>query len=253
MARGSTEMANDAVTPTPSTPGTHEKHAANSGCDPERTLENASPDSPPPNRPMVSAMQETPQPSNQQVRPTNWNDEPLSAVMNHIVQKHHTYCRQAIAAIEPLLAEVLRNYAEKHPELKRVKSLFAKFRSELLMHLVKEEATLFPYIARMEEAVSRKEAFPKPAYGTVANPVRMMMMEHDASSTDFKGIRQASNNYESPPDASPNYKAVYQALEELEQDLRVHSDLEDKVLFPRAVGLEGVAESIARAAETSRP
>ena len=121
------------------------------------------------------------------------------------------------------------------------------------MHLVKEEATLFPYIARMEEAVSRKEAFPKPAYGTVANPVRMMMMEHDASNTDFKGIRQASDKLSSPPDASPNYKAVYQALAELEQDLRVHSDLEDRVLFPRAVDLEGVAESIAKAAEASRP
>ena len=193
-------MANDAVTPSPTTAGTHEKNAVDSGSDSKRTPENVSPDTAQLDRPMVSAMQETPQPVDQKVRPANWNDEPLSAVMNHIVQKHHTYCRQAIAAIEPLLAEVLRNHAEKHPELKRVKSLFAKFRSELLMHLVKEEATLFPYIARMEEAVSRKEAFPKPAYGTVANPVRMMMMEHDASSTDFKGIRQASNNYESPPD-----------------------------------------------------
>jgi regulator of cell morphogenesis and NO signaling len=173
--------------------------------------------------------------------------------MNYIVQKHHKYCRQVIAAIEPLLTEVLRNHGEKHPELKRVKSLFAKFSSELLMHLVKEEATLFPYIARLEEAVGRKEAFPRPAYGTVANPVRMMMMEHDVSSTDFKGTRQASNNYGSPPDASPNYKAVYQALKELEQDLRVHSDLEDKVLFPRAVALEGVAESIAGGAKVSPP
>ncbi len=253
MAKERAEMANDAVIPSPITSGTHEKHTANSECNPETTLENASPDSSQPNRPMVSAMQETSQRSDQEIRPTNWNDEPLAAVMNYIVQKHHTYCRQAIAAIEPVLVEVLRNHGEKHPELRRIKSLFAKFRSELLMHLVKEEATLFPYIARMEEAVSRKEAFPKPAYGTVANPVRMMMMEHDASNTDFKGIRQASNNYESPPDASPNYKAVYQALAELEQDLRVHSDLEDRVLFPRAVDLEGVAESIAKAAEASRP
>ena len=253
MARESAEMTNDAVTPSPTTSRTDEKYAANSGCDPERTLENASPDSPRPNRPMVSAMQESPQPLDQEMRPTNWNDEPLFAVMNHIVQKHHTYCRQAIAAIEPLLVEVLRNHGEKHPELKLIKPLFAKLSRELLMHLVKEEATLFPYIARMEEAVSRKEVFPKPAYGTVANPVRMMTMEHDVSNTDFKGIRQASNNYESPPDAGPNYKAVYQALKELEQDLRVHSDLEDKVLFPRAVALEGVAESIAGGAKVSPP
>jgi len=176
----------------------------------------------------------------------SWTDEPLSAVMNYIVQKHHAYCRQQIAVIEPLLAEVSRVHGEKHPELKRIKSLFAKFSRELLMHLVKEEATLFPYIARMEEAVSRKETFPRPSYGTVANPVRMMMMEHDAANADFKEIRQASSNYQSPQDVSSDCEAVYQALKELEQDLLVHSDLEDKVLFPRAVALEEVGESHAK-------
>lgn len=175
------------------------------------------------------------------IRSKKWNDEPLSAVLNYIVEKHHAYCRQQIAAIEPVLAEVMRQHGEKHPELKRVKSLFAKFSIELLRHLVKEEEMLFPYIARMEEAANRGEALPRPAYGTIANPVRMMMMEHDASSEDFKQIRRASNNYECPPDATPDYQKVYQALTELEQDLQIHSDLEDKVVFPRAIALEGGA------------
>jgi len=246
-------MANEAVIPSPTTMETHEKEMANSGCDPMSELENASPGTKPPNRQASFSSREPRQSSDREISRTNLNDEPLSAVMNYIVQKHHTYCRQAIAAIEPLFAAVIKNYGEKHPELKRIRSLVTKLSGELLMHLVKEEATLFPYIARMEEAVNRKEAFPRPAYGTVANPVRMMMMEHDASNLDFKEIRQASNNYDLPPDANTDYKTLYKALEELEQDLRVHSDLEDKVLFPRAIALEGVAESIARDAKTSPP
>jgi regulator of cell morphogenesis and NO signaling len=163
--------------------------------------------------------------------------------MGYIVRKHHAYCRHAIATIEPLLSEVARQDREKYPEVRRITLLFAKFSAELLRHLVKEEDTLFPYIARMEEAASRKEVLPRPTYGTVANPVRMMMMEHEASNEDFKKIRQACNNYACPADATPNLSVLYATLKELEQDLQVHSELEDKVLFPRAVALERESES----------
>ncbi len=180
-----------------------------------------------------------------------WNDKSLAEVMGYIVQKHHKYCRQAVATIESLLADLLRQQGEEHRELKRIKPLFVKFSTELLRHLIKEEDTLFPYIARMEEAAGRGEALPRPAYGTIVNPVRMMMMEHDVSNEDFKQIRQASNNYLCPPNATPTHEKLYQALCELEQDLQVHSELEDKVLFPRAVALEKSAGSSEKSANGS--
>ncbi len=190
---------------------------------------------------------DTPQPQrDREVLLKNWNEAPLSEVMDYIVQSHHAYCRRAIATIEPLLAELLRPQEEAHHELKRIQTLFAKFSTELRRHLVKEEDTPFPCIAKMEEAVRRQQAFSRPSYGTVAHPVRMMMMEHDGAREDFRQIRQASRNYECPPDASPALKTLYQALRELEQDLQVHSDLEDKVLFPRAIALEIAAGSSAK-------
>lgn len=172
------------------------------------------------------------------VRSRNWNQEPLSDVMDYIVQKHHAFCRRAVATIEPRLADLLRQRGEDLPELKRIKALFAKLSTELLRHLVKEEDTLFPYIARMEQAASRGESLPRPSYGTIANPVRMMMMEHDVSNEDFKQIRYVTNNYECPSNSSSAHNTLYQALRELEEDLQVHSELEDKVLFPRAIALE---------------
>lgn len=194
-----------------------------------------------PGRPAPS-LQEIQQPLSEGIQPRNWDREPLSAVIGYIVQKHHAYCRHAIATIEPLLSEVARQHREKHPEVRRITLLFAKFSSELLRHLVKEEDTLFPYIARMEEAASRKEVLPRPTYGSVANPVRMMMMEHEASNEDFKMIRQACNNYACPADVAPNISVLYATLQEFEQDLQIHSELEDKVLFPRAIALEQAAQ-----------
>ncbi len=183
---------------------------------------------------------------NEEVRSMNWDQEPLTEVMDYIVQRHHSYCRHAVAAIEPLLSELYKREGEKRPALKRINSLFAKLSTELLRHLLKEEDTLFPYIARMEVAASRREALPRPTYGTIANPVRMMMMEHDATGDDFEQIRRVTNNFECPQDATPKFKELYQTLRELDQDLLVHSELEDKVLFPRAIALEETVETSAK-------
>jgi len=74
------------------------------------------------------------------------------------------------------------------------------------MHLVKEEQTLFPYIARMEEAVTRGEQFPRPPFGTVQNPVRMMVLEHDNAGAALHEMRTLSENYQIPPEGCNSLK-----------------------------------------------
>jgi regulator of cell morphogenesis and NO signaling len=46
--------------------------------------------------------------------------------------------------------------------------------------MMKEEMVLFPYIVRMEEAVIQKEPVLPPPFGSVENPVVMIMHEHDS-------------------------------------------------------------------------
>ena len=174
---------------------------------------------------------------------TGWSRERLSSLMNHIVEKHHTFCRQEVARLEPLLAKVSQVHGERHPELQRLQSLFSRMSKELLMHLVKEEQTLFPYIARMEEAVTRRERFPRPPFGTVQNPVRMMVLEHDNAGATLHEMRKLSGNYQIPPDGCNSFKALYEGLASFESNMHQHIHLENNILFPRAVAMEDAANS----------
>lgn len=79
---------------------------------------------------------------------------------------------------------------------------------------------------------------PQPPFGTIKNPVRMMMTEHDAAGDILKMMREITYDYALPENACPSFQALYFGLEELEKDLHRHIHLENNVLFPQAVKLE---------------
>jgi regulator of cell morphogenesis and NO signaling len=168
----------------------------------------------------------------------NWQAEPLSELLAHIQSTHHAYTRQEIARLGPLFDKVCSVHGGNHPELLRLRQVFSGLAEELTTHLMKEEMVLFPYILRMEEAVVAKEPLLPPPFGSVRNPVAMMMNEHDGAGAALRSMRQIGNGYAAPSDACVSFQTLYQALAAFEADLHQHIHLENNLLFPRAVEME---------------
>ena len=180
----------------------------------------------------------------------DWGNRPLASLMDHIVEKHHAFCRQEVARLTSLFQEVIARHGKDHPELKRMEALFARMAKDLQMHLVKEEQTLFPYIARVEEAVRQNAALSWPPFGTVENPIRMMVLEHDQAGDELRQMRRLSNSYTLPAGAPEPYAALYDGLRTFELDMSQHICAEDDLLFPRAIAVE--EEACAKRRPTSR-
>jgi regulator of cell morphogenesis and NO signaling len=169
---------------------------------------------------------------------TTIQTESLTELIAHIIAKHHVYTKEEMVRLTALLAKVCAAHGEPHPELLRVSELFQHLCADLQPHMLKEEMVLFPYIKGLEEAARRGGEFMRPPFGTINNPVRMMMYEHDAAGALLRELRALSNDYLVPEDACLSYRTLYEALTALEQDLHQHIHLENNVLFPRAVELE---------------
>jgi regulator of cell morphogenesis and NO signaling len=163
---------------------------------------------------------------------------PLSDLIRHILDTHHVYTREESARIQALLEKVCGKHGENHPELREVRALFLKLDADLQPHMFKEEQILFPYILRLEAASAAGSTPPFAPFGTVNNPVRMMMFEHDTAGDLLREIRAAARDFQAPDDACMSFRALYRALEDFEQDLHRHIHLENNLLFPRAVELE---------------
>ena len=103
----------------------------------------------------------------------------------------------------------------------------------------KEENILFPYITEIEYGKNGGVSVPAPMFGTVRNPVQVMMTEHDTAGDILRSIRQLSNEFTPPAEAGISFRTLYSRVEELEQDLHQHIHLENNILFPRAIEVEG--------------
>lgn len=169
---------------------------------------------------------------------TEWDTASLSALMRHIVEKHHTFCRQELTRLGALFAEALRAQARECPEIAKLQKCFAKMSSELLMHLGKEEQTLFPMIEKMEQAAACQQTLPRLPFGTIQNPIGMMVFEHDETGVDLTQMRELSMGFKMPPDADRSLQALYEGLKAFEIDMHEHVFLENYVLFPRTAALE---------------
>jgi regulator of cell morphogenesis and NO signaling len=167
----------------------------------------------------------------------DWQVAPLAAVIEHIKTTHHKYTREELARLGPLFAKVASVHGKNHPELIKMHRVFQDLAQELSGHLMKEEMVLFPYIARMEAALTSKEAVRAP-FGSVQNPVAMMEHEHDSAGNALHAMREASGAYTAPGDACISYQTLYKALAEFEADLHQHIHLENNILFPRAIAME---------------
>lgn len=165
----------------------------------------------------------------------------LAELIDHIVEKHHVFTRTEIERLRLLIEKVNNVHGQNHTELARLRSLFETLSAELEPHMMKEERVLFPYVVQMEDAMRRERTHADPPFGTVANPVRMMMLEHEAAGELLKKMREVSGNYTIPPDACISYQTLYQALDAFEKDLHQHIHLENNILFPRAVEMEGAS------------
>ena len=168
----------------------------------------------------------------------NWLVEPLAELVAHINGTHHKYTREEIARLGPLFDKVVSVHGKNHPELQHMRAAFRGLAQELTTHMMKEEAILFPYIVRMEEAVIEREPVLPPPFGSVQNPVAMMMHEHDSAGDALRAMREASAGYTPPGDACISYQTLYKALGDFEKDLHQHIHLENNILFPRAIEME---------------
>jgi regulator of cell morphogenesis and NO signaling len=169
----------------------------------------------------------------------DWQTAPLVELINHIVVTHHEYLKAELPALRKRIDKVVSVHGSRDPEtLNRMSAVFGALSEELLMHLHKEEAILFPVIGEYAAAEAQGRPVPPVPFGTVAHPIAMMEREHEGAGGALEELRHLTRNYEPPAYACSTVRALYEGLQALEADLHVHIHLENNILFPRAIALE---------------
>lgn len=169
---------------------------------------------------------------------TDYQSWPLDLLADYIEKKHHRYVQEKTLEIQPYLDKICKVHGERHPELLKIKEEFNASAGELAAHMKKEELILFPFIRKMTQAKMENIKVDAAHFGTVINPIQMMMDEHTVEGNRFRKIEELSNNYTPPQNACNTYRVSFSLLKEFEQDLHLHIHLENNILFPKAIEIE---------------
>jgi regulator of cell morphogenesis and NO signaling len=161
----------------------------------------------------------------------------LDMLIDHIVGVHHVYVKKANPTIREFVNRVKMVHGMNKPNVSEISDRFDALAEELDMHMHKEEMILFPYIKQMVEAKKEGESLIAP-FGTVMNPINMMMAEHDSAGNELEAIQKLTEDYTPPKGACATHTVSYGQLKEYADDLMRHIHLENNILFPKAIALE---------------
>jgi regulator of cell morphogenesis and NO signaling len=163
---------------------------------------------------------------------------PADLLADYIEKKHHRYVTETTPVLQQFLDKLCNVHGGRHPELFEITKQFNESAGELAMHMKKEELILFPYVRRLVTALNMGTKLDKAQFGTIENPIQVLMQEHTTEGDRFREISELSSNYTPPADGCATYKVAFQMLKEFEADLHLHIHLENNILFPQAANME---------------
>jgi regulator of cell morphogenesis and NO signaling len=163
----------------------------------------------------------------------NWSEIPLGELCDCIETTLHSQLKQELPRVGVLLYRVAEGHGERHPELCRVLELYSLFSGDLKMHMTKEEEMLFPLIRELERTGSADQE--------LFSMLERLEIEHECANQALREMRSLTRDFNPPADASDCYRAVLDALRNLENLLQEHFGIENNVLFPRVFQMQFAA------------
>jgi regulator of cell morphogenesis and NO signaling len=136
-----------------------------------------------------------------------------------------------------MMTRVVQRHGDRLPgTLLPLQETFEGLHRELIHHMLKEDAVLFPAIVDAEHAVTagRGDAA---EFAWIDQPIDVMEAEHESAGAALAAMREITRGYTPPDDACPTFRGLYFGFAELERDMHVHVHLENNILFPRAMQL----------------
>lgn len=161
---------------------------------------------------------------------TNVDGMTLTELCEHIQEAHHAYLREELSRLDFMTRKVLAVHGEHEPRLIELRKVFEGFNAEMTTHTDEEDESVFPAICELEV----KEAGERTSKLNLAETLAKMEHEHDSAGEALEKFHDLTDNFTAPEWACNTFRALYDALKQLDGNMHQHIHKENNVLFPKA-------------------
>jgi regulator of cell morphogenesis and NO signaling len=160
----------------------------------------------------------------------DWRAAPVADLVAHIQHRYHDPLYVDLPRLAAMARKVEQRHGSRHPHmLGPLREAVESIERDLVRHIGREDAVLFPDIVA---SATSAECTPPP---TLVDALATMEHEHRRTAEAFQQIRTLTRGYQPPNGACATFRGLFYGLSALEHQMRLHTHLEDDVLFPRAL------------------
>lgn len=162
---------------------------------------------------------------------------PIEVLVAYLKRKHYYFLRQEL----PFLANIISGI---NPDLQYsalmadLRIMFPLFVEDFIHHIHEEENRLFKRIELLQDVEAGSYSLVDALKILERDPVHLLADAHEVHDDEMEGIRKLTSDYTLSQDAPLTMKVLYHELQNFETELIVHAQIEDELLFPKAIQLE---------------
>ena len=141
-------------------------------------------------------------------------------LVEHIIARYHEVHRAQLPELIRMARRVEAVHRDNPNTPHGLADALETMEQELLMHMHKEEAVLFPMLRAGGNSF-------------MSQPIAMMRHEHNDHGEALEHLARLTNDITPPMGACNTWRALYTGLAQLREDLINHIHLENNILFPQ--------------------
>lgn len=161
---------------------------------------------------------------------------PVNIIVEYLKHTHFIFIKERL----PYLNKLINNLhtSDYNNIVQDLQFIFPLFVEDLIYHIYQEEDEFFSYVLALSEASRTRSISPKLFYDMEKYSIQNFAIEHDIDDDEMRGFRNITNNYMIDHTNHLHLRVVYAELEKFERELQIHANIENEILFPKALMLE---------------
>ena len=166
------------------------------------------------------------------------NEYPIDLIIEYLRHAHYVFINEKLPYMASLIENLNPDKIGHAHTIRDLQLLFPLFAHDFIHHIHEEEDTFFRYVILLQKALTGKANMAQLYYEMEKNQIHLLAVEHDTHDDEMEGIRDITNNYYLDQDAHLHLRVLFLELQALEKDLQTHANVENQILFPKALQLE---------------
>jgi len=162
----------------------------------------------------------------------------VTELVKYLKTTHRVFMRVRLPFLQKIITQIPSHYFDYPQVIEDLKFIFPVFAEDFVAHILEEEEHTFGYILKLENAVSRKFSLVRVFDELKQHSIAEIAHQHFNDVDDMAGIRELTNQYKISQHSGIYTRLLYAELKAFETEIKIHSQIENCILFPKALSVE---------------